>query len=64
MTKEEAFITALGIVNTCRKNETNCCECPFNTNGCILTDGNNIPSDWRVNKLIDNLEPLDYSEWK
>lgn len=58
MNKEKALITALKIVNTCNKHdgEGECTKCPFNINGCIVTDGNNVPSDWRVNKLLKKIE--------
>ena len=58
MTKEKALILALKIVNTCRKygNEDRCTQCPFNVNGCIVTDGNNIPTDWKASELIKSIE--------
>ena len=56
MTKEKAVILALKIANMCKKygNDDRCKQCPFNINGCIVTDGNNIPDDWRVSNLIDS----------
>lgn len=58
MTKEKALILALKIANCCRKygNEDRCKQCPFNIGGCIATDGNNIPSDWRAGDLIKTIE--------
>lgn len=58
MTKEKALIMALKIVNTCRKygNVDRCSDCPFNVNGCMVTDGNNIPTDWRSSELIKSIE--------
>ena len=58
MTREKALMMALKIVNTCKKygNEDRCKQCPFNIKGCIVTDGNNIPSDWRASDVITALE--------
>lgn len=58
MTKEKALILALKIVDTCRKygNEDRCTQCPFNVKGCIATDGNNIPTDWKAAELIKSIE--------
>jgi hypothetical protein len=58
MTKEKALIMALKIVDVCKTygNDERCLQCPFNINGCIATDGNNIPSDWRVSELINAIE--------
>lgn len=58
MTKEKALIMALKIVDTCRKygNEERCLDCPFNVKGCMVTDGNNIPTDWRSSELIKSIE--------
>ncbi len=58
MTKERALILALTIADTCRTygNEERCLQCPFNVGGCIATDGNNIPADWRASELIKSLE--------
>lgn len=54
MTKEKALILALKIVDACKRygGESRCKQCPFNVNGCIVTDGNNIPEDWRASDLI------------
>ena len=58
MTKEKALIMALKIVDACKTygNEDRCLQCPFNTNGCIVSDGNAIPTDWRVGKLMRSIE--------
>jgi hypothetical protein len=58
MNKEKAIITALKIVNTCKKHggEGECTKCPFNIKGCIATDGNSIPSDWRVGELLKEIK--------
>lgn len=56
MNKERALITALEIIDTCRTygNEERCIQCPFNMAGdCILTDGNNIPTDWIAARSVD-----------
>lgn len=58
MTKEKGLILALKIVDTCRKygNEDRCTQCPFNISGCIVTDGNNIPTDWKASEIIKTIE--------
>lgn len=58
MTREKALILALKIVDTCRTygEEDKCTQCPFNANGCFVTDGNNIPTDWRASELIKAIE--------
>lgn len=64
MTKEKALIMALKIVDTCKTygNEDRCLQCPFNINGCIVSDGNAIPTDWRVGKLMRSIEIKDRKE--
>ena len=49
---------ALKIVDTCRKygNEDRCLDCPFNMGGCMVTDGNNIPTDWRSSEICKTIE--------
>lgn len=61
MTKEKALIMALKIADICKTygNEDRCLQCPFNIAGCIATDGNNIPSDWKAGELIKHLEILE-----
>ena len=58
MTREKALILALKIVDTCKTygNQDRCRQCPFNVNGCFVTDGNNIPTDWRASGLIESIE--------
>lgn len=58
MTREKALMMALKIASICKKyaNEDRCTQCPFNIKGCIVTDGNNIPSDWRAGEVIKSLE--------
>lgn len=58
MTREKALILALTIVDICRThgNEERCNQCPFNIKGCIVTDGNNIPTDWKASELIKSIE--------
>lgn len=58
MTREKALMLALKIVDVCKiyGAEDRCLQCPFNANGCFVTDGNNIPSDWRVSELINFIE--------
>lgn len=52
MNSSKAFEMALRIVNTCKKNEDNCKNCPFNIKGCIVSGGNDIPSLWLINEII------------
>lgn len=54
ITREKAVILALKVVDTCKTfgNLDRCLDCPFNFNGCIATDGNNVPSDWRVGDIL------------
>lgn len=57
MTREKALIMALTIVDICKTyDEDRCRQCPFNIKGCILTDGNNIPTDWRASEVVEKLE--------
>lgn len=58
MTREKALMMALKIVDVCKKygNQDRCTQCPFNIKGCIVTDGNNIPGDWRASELIKAIE--------
>lgn len=58
MTREKALILALKIVDVCKTygGEDRCTQCPFNTHGCFVTDGNTIPTDWRVSELIKSIE--------
>lgn len=58
MRREKALILALKIANTCKKygEEDRCTQCPFNVKGCIVTDGNNIPAEWRASELIKHIE--------
>ena len=58
MTKEKALILVLKIVDICRKygNEDRCLQCPLNINGCIATDENVIPTDWRASELLKSIE--------
>lgn len=58
MTREKALILALKIVDACKTygGEDRCTQCPFNVKGCIVTDGDNIPTDWRASELINSIE--------
>ena len=58
MTREKALILALKIVDTCKNygNQERCKQCPFNIKGCIVTDGNNIPADWKASEIVTALE--------
>lgn len=57
MSKEKALIMALKIVDTCRKygNEDRCTQCPFNINGCILSEGD-IPAEWKASTIVNIIE--------
>ena len=52
MNSNKALEMALRIVNTCKKNEDKCTQCPFNIMGCIVSGGNDIPSLWEINEII------------
>ena len=58
MTRVKALILALKIVDVCKTygDQNRCPQCPFNVNGCFVTDGNNIPTDWRASELIESIE--------
>ena len=58
MTREKALILALKVVDTCKNygNQDRCKQCPFNIKGCIVTDGNNIPTDWKASEIVTALE--------
>jgi len=63
MTPEKALIMALEIVDTCKTygiDEEGCLHCPFNIAGCMMTDGNNTPKDWRASGLIKSIETDNY----
>ena len=55
MSNEKALIMALKIYDTCKKygGDDRCRECPFHFQGCIVTNGDNIPADWRVGELMN-----------
>ena len=55
MSKEEALIEALKIIDTCKKYGDICLQCPFNMGGCIVTDGDITPIDWRAGDSIELL---------
>lgn len=54
MNSNKALEMAIRIVNTCKKNEDRCKQCPFNINGCIVSDGNYIPTEWSVTEIVSN----------
>lgn len=58
MTRERALINALEIIETCRiyGNEHRCDQCPYYINGCMVTDGNNIPTDWKAAEIVEAIE--------
>lgn len=58
MNREKALIMALKIASTCKKygNQDRCTQCPFNIKGCIVTDGNNIPANWKAAEIITRIE--------
>lgn len=57
MTREKALMLALKIVDVCKtyNGQDRCRQCPFNVNGCFVTDGNNVPSAWRAAELIEKI---------
>lgn len=57
MTREKALIKALDIINTCMKygNEDRCNQCPYNFNGCIVCSDGDIPAEWRLHDMIEEL---------
>ena len=60
MTRNNAVLTALTIVQTCEESQNDyngsCGNCPFRSSvGCIVTNGDNIPTDWQINELMDKL---------
>ena len=59
MTKEKALITALKIIDTCNNHINNCLECPFNFKGCIVTEGNDIPIDWKAANIVELINKED-----
>ena len=50
----KALITALTIVEVCKEygRHDRCLECPFNIEGCIVANGNDIPEYWHINDVI------------
>ena len=58
MTRERALINALEIIETCKThgNEDRCRQCPYNIKGCMVTDGNNVPTDWKAAHIVEIVE--------
>lgn len=59
MNRYKAAKLALKIISTCVKygeQQDRCLDCPFNANGCMVTDGNNIPTDWRIADVIRDMK--------
>lgn len=52
MNREEAVITALKIVNECKKHQNQCLQCPFNIKGCIVVS-EDMPTEWTVNEIFN-----------
>ena len=57
MKKTKAILMMLEIVNECETMGAEngaCKECVFGTNEgrCLVSNGNDIPSDWEVNKKV------------
>lgn len=57
MTRAEAIKMTLQIIFECEthstKNGGTCRKCPFGCGGqCLVSDGNDIPSTWLINKKI------------
>ena len=55
MTQWNAINIALMIQDTCKEYTDECLRCPFNIDGCICSDGNEIPEQWRVGELRERL---------
>lgn len=64
MTREKALMLALKIIDICKRYgaEDRCRQCPFNARGCMVTDGNNVPTDWRASSLITMIEVRDNAD--
>ena len=57
MTRAEAIKMTLQIVSECEAHDSEsgggCRKCPFVCgNKCLVSDGNDIPSTWLINKKI------------
>ena len=58
MTKIKAVMMILEIVNECLNNEQNgqCRDCVFgNKNTCLVSGGNDIPTQWEINDKMRDL---------
>ena len=55
MTHWNAFNIALMILDTCKENTDECNRCPFSIDGCIVSDGNGIPEQWKAGELRDHM---------
>ena len=55
MTHWKAINIALKIRDTCAKYSDECTRCPFNIEGCIASSEGDIPDQWKVGELRDQL---------
>lgn len=55
MTHWNAINIALMIQDTCKEYTDECTRCPFNIDSCIVSDGNDIPEQWKVGELRDRM---------
>ena len=55
MTKKQALITIIEIIDTCN-NSDGCQKCAFGCGRhCLISDGNGTPNDWLINKKLENI---------
>lgn len=57
MTHWKAINIALTIYDTCKEYTDECTCCPFNMDGCIVSDDGEIeiPERWKVGELRDRM---------
>ena len=57
MTKVEALMKVLEIIKECESHSSDgdsCSQCAFGCgSSCLLSGGNEIPTDWRINTKVD-----------
>lgn len=55
MTHWNAINIALLIHDTCKEYSDECGRCPFSIDGCIVTSGEDIPEQWKVGEIHDQI---------
>ena len=55
MTHWNAINIALMIQDTCKEYTDECNRCPFNIDGCIVSNENDIPEQWKVGELREHI---------